>query len=53
MKLGRWRGLGVSPMPVLTPEQVRVVDSAAGDLDELIGRAGSVVARVAVDAALR
>ncbi|MCB0989352.1 MAG: NAD(P)H-hydrate dehydratase [Acidimicrobiales bacterium] len=49
MKLGRWRGLGVSPMPVLTPEQVRVVDSAAGDLDELIGRAGSVVARVAVD----
>lgn len=44
-----WRGVGTHPMPALTPDQVRAVDEAAPDLDELIGRAGSAVARVAVE----
>ncbi len=49
MRLRHWRPGGSSPVAVLTPEQVRLVDDAAPDIGALIELAGRAVARVAIE----
>ncbi|MCP3935249.1 MAG: NAD(P)H-hydrate dehydratase [Actinomycetia bacterium] len=49
MTLRHWRPGGPWPTPVLTPEQVHLVDDAAPDIASLIERAGRAVARVAIE----